>query len=445
MDISQDSIANLFQRLTTVLPDKWERKRGSLGPAQVLYTIIHMSADGIGSYQKSLDYLKREVGDLLGWETEPWSSSLSESRRKLSKEQCLLAFRESRTCCTALQGMPKVAYKDYRLVAVDMTKLALPAYQEIAQEFGCPKDRKGNLAPAPQATLTALWDISTNTPVDWRLQKVYASERFAGYDLVQSLGSDDLLLADRGYPSRRILKQLADQGSAYLIRMPGGKAGGFIEVRNFRDDSTAWDREVWLHEKNDRKGEPTIRVRLMKRRLNNGDLAIFATNLFGSRAHRRRALCDLYCYRWDIETAFKEMKMWHGLENFKARYAEGIHQEVAGLMLFMLLTAEIEAQARRYHEVPMIDTSDQGPSEPEFRFNRKIIATTVAYLLAAACEGPDSIKNEFDYSMKRLWRYRQRRRPGRKFERIAKDPNSKYKKSTYNASKTLKKSRSLAE
>jgi hypothetical protein len=37
------------------------------------------------------------------------------------------------------------------------------------------------------------------------------------------------------------------------------------------------------------------------------------------------------------------MKVWYGLENLAARYAEGIQQEVAALMIFMQLTAELEA------------------------------------------------------------------------------------------------------
>ena len=439
MDISDSSIAQLFQRLTDLLPEKWQRKRGSLGPVQVLFSIMHMAASARTNYHETLDYLKRTIGEQLEWECEPCASSLSEARRKLSKDECLLAFRESKKFCAGLKNTPKVTYKDYRITAIDMTKLALPAYKSIVSEFGCPKDRKGNDAPAPQGTLTAIWDVSTNTPIDWRLEKVYASERFASYDLVTCLGSSDLLITDRGYPSRRFLKQLSDQGTAYLIRMPGGKTGGFTEVREFKNDTSAWDREIWLRETNKRSDERTIRVRLMKRRLDNGEIAVFATNLYGSRTHHRRALCDLYCYRWDIETSFKEMKIWHGLENFNARYAEGIHQEVAGLMLFMLLTGEMEAQARGYHQVDLVETSTGDIKEPEYRFNRKIIASTVAYLLVAAAEGPDAIKAEFEYCMKRLWRYRQKRKPGRKFPRAAKDPNSKYKKSTYNANKNTKK------
>ena len=446
MDISHSSTVNLFTHLTSVLPEKWQRKRGTLGPVQVFYSIMCMAAGTGGSYQKVLDDLKRDIGDKLGWEDEPYPSSLSDARRKLSKELCLQAFKEIRLLCSGLSNYPKVCYKDRRILSIDMTRLALPAYNDIKDEFGCPKDNKGNLTPAPQATFTAIWDVSTNTPLKWQLEKVYASERLASYELVKGLNSGDLLIADRGYPSRQLLKQLSDQGTAYLIRLPGGqKSGGFLEVREFINDESAWDREVWLRETNKRKGERTIRVRLMKYRLDTGKIAVFATNLYGARIHKKKALYKLYCYRWDIETAFKEMKLWHGMEHFNARFAEGIHQEVAGLMLFMLLTGEMEAQARGYHQVEMIEQSPDGVCEPEYRFNRKIIATTVAYLLVAATKGPEAIQEEFEYSMKRLWRFRQRRRPGRKFERKAKDPNSKYKKSTYNANKTTKNQKSLAE
>jgi hypothetical protein len=432
MNTSQPVGPDLFNIFTQVLPDYWQRKRGSLGPSQVLYTIVRMAAQSTKSYRDTLDYLKRQVGDKLGWEAEPWASSFSEARRKLSAKSCHQSFHAVRQRCLGLQGMPKVSYDNYRLLAADMTRLALPSYQAISREFGHAKGPNGQPARAPQATLTALWDISTNTPVDWRLEKAYASERYAAYDMFAQLGPGDLVITDRGYPSRRLLKMLIEQKAGFLLRMTTGKAGSFTEVRQFAQDEHAWDREIMLHDTNKKQGEPMLRVRLMKRRLENGLIAVFATNLYGSRTHKRRALCDLYCYRWDIETAFREMKMWHGLENFSARYAEGIHQEVCGLMIFMLLTAELEAQARGYHDIQSKETSPDGPREPEYRFNRKQIAVSVGYILAAAVDGPEAVAAEYAYCMKQLWRYRQRRRPGRKFNRVAKDPNSKYKKTTRN-------------
>lgn len=391
-----------------------------------------MSARRSHGYRGLLEDLTRALGDHLGWESEPCASSFSEARRKLTKDACGKAFHHTRNVCHGIAGSPKVRYKEYQIYAIDMTKVALPAYKDIIREFKCPRDARRNLAPAPQGTLTALWDVSTNTPVDWRMEKVYASERFAAHDMLASLGSDDLIIMDRGYPSRRMFEQLIAQKTGFLIRMTTGAAGGFKEVKLFAEDDSQWDREIFLHDNNQRKGEPSLRIRLMKKKLPGGSVAVFATNLYGVRTHHRRALCDLYCHRWDIETAFKEMKVWYNLENFSARYADGIHQEVTGLMTFLLLVGEMEAQARLYHECPAVAGQDSEVAEPIYRFNRRQMAEYVGHLLVAATEGQAALQKEFDACMKRLWRYRQKRKRNRSFERRAKDPNSKYKKSTYN-------------
>jgi hypothetical protein len=438
MDISSSCIARSFTALAEFLGDRWHRARGTLRPASVFYSIMSMVASGSHGYASVLDHLKKTTGDILGWEDDeapPCPSSLSEARRKLRSERCVDAFQFVRSQCSHLREMPKVAYREFNLVAGDMTTLALPAYKDITRAFGSPKNRIGGDGKAPKATLTALWNISTNSPIDWRLERCYASERFAISDMIHQLGPGDLFIGDRGYPSYRMLRELRDSGAAYLIRLPIGKRGGFREARDFAEDDSAWDRRILLHEHRGRIGEPTMPVRLMKRRLDSGDVAVFVTNLLSSKEHRRRALCDLYCYRWDIETAFKEMKCWHGLENFRARYADGIHQEVAALMTFMLLTAELECIARKHHEIEMKDAPEGAPQEPAIRWNRKRIAEYVGYILAAASQGENALKSEFDYAMRMLWRHRQKRRPGRKFQRIAKSANSKWKRNTYNTDK----------
>lgn len=450
MDFSQLTCTNFLQTLDAVLPAHWSRSRGSLPPNKVFFTIMHMVGSSLHGYRNVLDHLRRSVGDYFSWDDTPAASSLSEARRKLSKEQCRAVFHATRASCIGLARFPhKVCYRDYRLLAADMTTVALPPYRKVACEFGYPKDRTGGQAGSPQATLTALWDLSTNTPIDWLLERVYSSEQLAAHKLLEHVGEGDLIICDRGYPSRRFFQEVVRKNAAFLVRMRRGRAGTFKEVNAFFEDEAVWDQEILLHETNARIGDPTIRVRLMKHRLPSGDIAVFATNLFGVRKHHRRALCELYCYRWDIETAFKEMKSWHALENLHARYAEGIHQEVCALMTFMLLNAEMEAQARGFHNLDPQQkdnaVSPQAPQEPEYRFNRKQIAESMMYILAAGLDGPEAVEKEIVYCMKQFWRYRQRRRPGRSFERSAKDPNSKYKKSTYNANKKVKKAKSLAE
>ena len=344
MPSQQLPILDLFNELTGNLPTLWKRDRGCLRPAHVLYTIMTMSVSGTHGYREVLIHLKRTVGDRLGWTSIPFPSSLSESRRKLTLETCKAAFVHVRSKLTLLSAGSRVHYGAFRILAIDMTTLGLPACPAVEEAFKSPVDNKKRTAKAPKATLTALWDVSTNTPLDWRLEQCYASERFAAYDMIQQLGKGDLVIGDRGHASRRMFLDIQQRDAAYLIRMPFGKRGSFNEVRAFALDQNAWDSTIRIHADRKRTGPPTLAVRLVKKLLPSGEIAVFATNLFSISEHPADAICDLYCYRWDIETAFREMKVWHGLENFHARFANGIHQEVTALMIFMLLTAELEHQ-----------------------------------------------------------------------------------------------------
>jgi hypothetical protein len=175
-----------------------------------------------------------------------------------------------------MTAIPKVRYKEYRLLAVDMTTFGLPPYKAVTEALKSPKDNKKRSAKPQQATLPVLWDIGTNSPVEWRLEACYSSARFAAHDMIEKRESGDLILANRGYPSRKMFIDIDNRHAKYLIRMPPGKAGGFREVREFALDITQLDSEILLHVNRLRKGEPTIRVRLMKHRLPKGEIAVFA-------------------------------------------------------------------------------------------------------------------------------------------------------------------------
>ncbi len=452
MPLSQLPSLSLFDELTRCLSPVWQRDRGCLRPAHVLYAIMTMSVSGTHGYRQVLEYLKRTVGERLGWERTPFPSSLSDARRKLTPEVCKDAFFQVRSRVSLPTAASRVAYRGYRLVAVDMTTLALPPGPEVEAAFKSPVDRQKRKAKAPKATLTALWDVSTNTPLDWKLEPCYASERFAAYELITQLGAGDLLIADRGHSSRRMFVELQARGVAYLIRMPLGKTGVFQEVYAFSQNATAWDTTVLLHTDKQRTGSPTLAVRLVKKLLPSGEIAVFATNLLSVTDHPASAIGDLYCYRWDIETAFREMKIWHGLEQFHARFANGIHQEVTALMIFMLLTAELEHQANVHHHAAITAANaaitaanaatttgqplvSNQPHSSMIRFNRRLIAECVGHLLIAATRGKAAFDAEYTNCMHELWKFRQKKRPGRTFPRIAKSPNSKWTRNTYNTKK----------
>jgi hypothetical protein len=213
------------------------------------------------------------------------------------------------------------------------------------------------------------------------------------------------------------------------MRVRTGVTGTFAEAAAFLA-SGASDSVVDLCER-DRRGrpdptQPVLRIRLLRAVRPDGSVAVYLTSLTDAQQHPAQALIDLYAQRWRIETAFREMKIWHGLERFHARHVDGIAQEIAAVMLFQLLASELEAQVRQQHAdaQPPVSPPDSPPPTlqlPTIRFNRRIVADCAIKLLFTAASGRN-IAKAFASALYRIWRYRQKVRPRRSYARQRKSP-----------------------
>lgn len=436
----------VFRQFPNLLSHFWKRRRGRLGPMQVLYSLITMSVLGEKGYARTLDEMKQYLGEMLRWDPmvkEPTPQALSQARRKLSPTVCREAAMRVRESCTAARTEAKLAYHKLRVLAVDGAKLALPAYASLRKAFGCPAQAPNG----PQASLTLLWDVGANQPVDWQLGGYRVCERVHALTLVATLSKGDLLLGDRNFSSRRIMLALREREADWLMRVRSAGPGTLKEVIAFANDGGV-DAVVDLFER-DHHGRPRpvaeghllegavverpaqaakpLRVRLLRREGPDGSVAIFITSLLDQERHPAAALLGLYAARWRIETAFRELKLWHGFERFHARYADGIHQEVAAVMIFRLLASELEAQAaiRRRQEIAAAPPGSAPP--PEIRFNRRRVSDGAARLLFAATRGPAAMAEQFELAMFRIWRFRQKVRPGRSFPRVCKSTRRGWK------------------
>jgi hypothetical protein len=424
--------AQVFRQLPALLPGHWRRRRGRLGPPQVVLSLMVMTVLGTKGYERTLDEMKRQLGRVLGWRPSddvPSASALCQARRKLDAKACAELVSQVYALCTTARSCAAIGYGGFRLLAMDGTKLPLPAYAALVAHFGCPTQGEGKELSGPQASLTILWDVGANQPVAWRVGPYLVSEQAHALELVSALGAGDLLLGDRNFPSRRLLTLVRQRGAQVLMRVRSGSTGTLREVAAFLA-SGATDSVVDLESRDEHDQpdptEPALKIRLLRAVLPDGSSAVYLTSLTDAQQHPAQALIDLYAQRWRIETAFREMKIWHGLERFHARHVDGIAQEITAIMIFQLLASELEAQVRKQYPdaQPPPDPSDSTPrtlQRPNIRFNRRIVADSAINLVFSAASGQD-LAEAFTYELYRIWRYRQKFRPGRSFPRRRKSP-----------------------
>jgi hypothetical protein len=251
---------------------------------------------------------------------------------------------------------PKVCWKHFRLLAIDGTCVNLPHWQRLIDFFGVAKGKK-NATPRPQARLVALQFPLTRITCDCDVVPVTQSELSVAERLLSRLRRDDLVLMDRGFWSYRLFWQIQDQQAFFATRQKAGVA--LTTVRRLGRD----DRLVrYARPKKCRKLDlpPAMELRVINYQVRGFRSSAVVTNVLDptvvSRAEWvRLAAIDeagrvlepgLYHRRWEIETAFREMKSVQGLgKRFRGRTPESIRFEMIGQVLLHTLVHWLMVQA----------------------------------------------------------------------------------------------------
>lgn len=453
MSLPERPFAGFLTLLESRLADRFVRRSAKLSPARLIGVLCLMTGFGRKGYRRVVAELRSGLAGAFGWPALaliPSPQAIGQARRSLSREMCDQAFAAVLGGCRAGAVSPVARYRGLRLLAIDGTRLGLPPSPALIAHFGVPKNGQGACA-APMAGLVQVWDVGANQPLAFALTGCDCDERSTAMGLFDRLGPGDLLIGDRGFPSYALLLALCRRKSRFLLRC-SIKANA--EVMAFLA-SGADDAVVRLVKRGSNgqriDATPAIPVRLIRVTLPNGTVEVLVTNLWRQRDHERLTLIDLYTQRWRIETAFREMKVYHALEGFSATYPDGIYQEIVAIQIFLLLTSELEAMARAEHQrrldqptplpVPattgkpppptaLAQTTTPTPIDHGIRFNRLLIADNVIHLLRAnATGGQPAVAAMLPDILDYLWKNRAKVRPGRVYPRQRKRPAKGYRKS----------------
>ena len=251
--------------------------------------------------------------------------AFSKARHKISPD----AFRElfETTGQTIIEEDAFGRYNGYRIFAIDGTELQLPKSDEISQKF---RQTRGSFSPHARAS--TLCDVITGFTVHANIETTAIGERDLAMEHLryfqQYKQSKDLIIFDRGYPSKAIIKYLEDNGFNYLMRL---QTSFSAEI----DNSKKADFYITINGCN---------VRVIKLVLSTGEIEMLITNL-GRKSFKFGDFQTLYRLRWGIETKYNTLKNKLDIEIFSGKTIVTILQDFYATMFLSNIAASIKTES----------------------------------------------------------------------------------------------------
>ena len=286
-----------------------EQRRRSLPARSMAYFAMGMALHSEGSYEDVLAL----ISDGLAWahrdEETPRlanKAAISHARDRLGPEPMERLF-ERVAQPIATKDTPGCWLAGRRLVAIDGTCLDLPDTPANDSGFGRPGVSKGERSAFPQARVVALAECGTHAIFDAVIGPYTSSENALSTELIARLRSGMLCLADRGFYSFNAWENACSTGADLLWRVRDNLL--LESVEDLPDGSFLADV---FDSVADRRRERPVRVRVIEYMIADGREAAgpfrLITTLLDHREAPAAELAAAYAQRWEIETAFDELK-----------------------------------------------------------------------------------------------------------------------------------------
>lgn len=269
------------------------------------YFSIGMALHAEGSYEDVLALLT----DGLAWGSGeeppslPSKSAIFQARARLGAEPLAALFAKVAKPL-GNESTPGAFLGGRRLLAIDGTCLDVADTPDNAAFFGRPGVNKGEQAASPQARVVAVAECGSHAMVDAAVGPYSAGENTLAAALIDRLQPGTLLLADREFCGFPLWSRAAATGADLLWRAMSNMKPRFVET--LADGS-------WLAElrPSGRKAEPLV-IRVVDYRIEDGrhndeEYRLFTTILDPDDVSARDLACA-YPERWEIESAFDELK-----------------------------------------------------------------------------------------------------------------------------------------
>ncbi|WP_405670289.1 IS4 family transposase [Streptomyces sp. NBC_01530] len=270
----------------------------------------------------------------------PSASALAQARRRVGSKPVRWLFDLLRGPAPTTHG-PGARWRGLLVVALDGTTVTVPDTPAVLTGFTKQAGNHGGTG-YPQVRLLALVACGTRTLIDAVFGPTTSGETTYAPRLLSSLRPGMILLADRNFAAQKLVAGIAATKAEVLVRLKNGRR--MPVLTRYRDGSylsTLGPVPVRVID-----CEITITTTAGK----HTGLYRLATTLLDHHRHPAAELATLYHQRWEIETAYLELKSTIlGGRVLRARTAEGVTQEMYALLVVyqLLRTAMADATSTR--------------------------------------------------------------------------------------------------
>ena len=261
-------------------------------------------------------------------------SGISQARARLGPEPMRRIF-EAVAKPIATKRTRGAFYREWRVVAIDGTTLDVPDTTENEKEFGRPGVARGK-SGFPQLRAVFLAEVGTHAFFHVEAGPYTTSENVLAAKVIGRLAPGMLCLADRGYFSYGFWKSTRAMGADLLWRV---RADAILPCMERLADGSFLSK-LYPSVSARSRDEEGVPVRVVEYTLDSAagepqTIYRLVTTILDPLAGPAEDLADLYHQRWEIETAFDELKTHlRGRQVvLRSKTPDLVFQEFYGLLL----------------------------------------------------------------------------------------------------------------
>jgi hypothetical protein len=352
----------------------------------VVYYVIALALYMQSSYREVLRCLLEGIQ----WLLEPsarinvaGNSGISQARTRLGWEP-LLQLHDEVVRPVAVAATKGAWYRNWRLVSIDGSTLDVADEKGNNEAFGRPGASRGESA-YPQIRFVSLVENGTHVLFGSRMADYATSEVALAKTVLPGLRKGMLCLADRGFFGFEMWKQAAATGADLLWRV---RKNIVLPCEKRLPDGSYLSR-IYPTQQDQRRARNGVVVRVIEYRLEGVEgaepLYRLATTIPGHELAPANELAALYHERWEIETAFDELKTHLRGANIvlRSKTPDLVRQEFYGLLMAHFAIRGL------MHEAAL--SADDDPDRLSFLHAVRVVRRKMAAFGAIPPSGPEKV------------------------------------------------------